>query len=330
MIRSKHVIWEDSEYSYAHSAGFVPFIESYIHSDTCPGGRPAMLVIPGGGYCFVSPAEAEPVAMEFYRAGYNAFVLTYTVNPLSMVPLKMQPLRDASRAVRLIRRARDEFNIDPGRLAICGFSAGGHLSASLCVHWQDVDDPSPGYAPFSNRPDAALLCYPVITSGEKAHRGSFVALLGQDASAQELHYMSLETQVSEKTPPCFLWQTAEDDCVPVENSYLFAAACHTAGVDYAHHVFTKGQHGLSLANESWLAGNHGDNYCTAQIDALRAAVKSQKIPGAATDAMEGYFAPPGEPDPAYQAKLSKVCAQVCVWPQLAKAWLADILGQDPV
>ncbi len=324
MEKQTHKIWAPGEYRYPLAAGFAPFIVSYIHSDPAP--HPAMLVTPGGAYCFVAPSEAEPVAMEFYNSGYNAFVLTYTVNPLILEPLLMQPLKDVSRAVRYVRKRAGEFHIDPKKLALCGFSAGGHLSASLCVHWQDAEDPSPQYAGISNRPDAAILSYPVITSGKYAHRGSFDALLGTDPDPELLHYMSLETQVTDKAPPCFLWQTAEDDAVPVENSYLFAKACRAAGVPFAHHVFTSGQHGLSLANDAWLRNDHGDRYTLAPIKALREKLASGEITGAPRNALDGFFAPPGEPDPASQKKLERDCETARVWPQLAKAWLSAELN----
>ncbi len=320
-------IWQPEEYSYPMAPRFIPFLMSYLHDAPTP--HPVMLVIPGGGYRFVSPTEAEPVAMAFYRAGYNAFVLTYTVNPLDNAPLNGQPLSDISRAVRLIRSKAGAFHLDPGRLAVCGFSAGGHLCASLCVHWQDVSDPDPAYRALSNRPDAAVLSYPVILSPSPdpklAHQDSFTALLGHSPSAQELDYMSLERHVTSDTPPCFLWHTAHDDTVPVENSTRFAAACRAAGVDYAHHVFTKGHHGLSLANEDWLAGRHGDTYATAQLAALRDQVQAGEIPDVAPDALDGFFAPPGKRSPEEEAPLVRACQIVRVWPSLAIAWLNDIL-----
>lgn len=323
MTNQTYILWDPSEYDYPHSGGFVPFLTGYVHPDAQE--RPAMVVAPGGAYCFVAPSEGGPVAESFYEAGYNAFVLTYTVNPLGSAPLGMRPLRDLSRAVRFVRRNAAGFHIDPDRLAVCGFSAGGHLSASLCVHWPDVQDPDPAYASFSNRPNAAILSYPVITAGEYAHRGSFENLLGPEASPEDLAYMSLENHVGPHTPPCFLWQTAEDGAVPVENSYLFAQACRAAGVDFAHHVFTKGQHGLSLADEDWLAGRHGDTYCMAQLSALRDQVQAGQVEGIEPDAMDGWFAPRGEEDPVYRRELEKACKKVRVWPELAIAWLREVM-----
>ena len=325
MTNQTYILWDPSEYDYPHSGGFVPFLTGYVHPDAQE--RPAMVVTPGGAYCFVAPSEGGPVAEKSYEAGYNAFVLAYTVNPLGSAPLGMRPLRDLSRAVRFVRRNAAGFHIDPDRLAVCGFSAGGHLSASLCVHWPDVQDPDPAYASFSNRPNAAILSYPVITAGVYAHRGSFENLLGPEASPEDLAYMSLENHVGPHTPPCFLWQTAEDGAVPVENSYLFAQACRAAGVDFAHHVFTKGQNGLALADAAWLRSDFGEPYTTGQLVKLREAARSGALPGVAADALDGFFAPPQEGDPAYRAQLEKDCRQVEVWPQLAKAWLDGVWEQ---
>ena len=219
-------LWEKTEYTYSAAFGFMPNLRTYLHEDG--EARPCMLVIPGGGYRFVSPSEGEIVAKWFYEKGYQAFVGTYTTDILGMEPLKMQPLKDISRMVRIIRSRAAEFGVLPEQILICGFSAGAHLCGSLCVHWQDVPDEK--YPGISNRPAGAILSYPVITSGEFAHRDSFTALLGPDATAEELEYMSLETQVTEAAPPVFLWQTVTDELVPVENSYLMAQALHRAGI----------------------------------------------------------------------------------------------------
>ena len=215
MIGRRTEIWREWEYSYPAAYGFRPIIVSYIHEDKKV--RPCMLVVPGGGYRYVSSTEADPVARTFYAAGYNVFVLAYTVNYLDE-PLKLQPLMDIARAVRIIRYHAEKCSVDPDKMAVCGFSAGAHLCASLCVHYSDISDPDPKYAPISARPDAAVLGYPVITSGEYAHKDSFTALLGADAGEKELEYMSLEKHVTDDMPPCFLWQTASVDSVPVKTA----------------------------------------------------------------------------------------------------------------
>ena len=205
MINERIEIWKKEEYHYPAAHGFIPVMFSYIHEDEKK--HPAMIIAPGGAYREVSPSEAHLPAMEFYGAGYNVFVLEYTINQLDEAPLKMQPLHDISRAIRMIRSRAEEFHIRPDRIAVCGFSAGAHLCGSLCVHNKDVEDPEEAYQNISNRPDAAILSYPVITSGKYAHRDSFVALFGKEPSEQELDYMSLENHVTKDTPPCFLWQT---------------------------------------------------------------------------------------------------------------------------
>lgn len=200
MINERIEIWKKEEYHYPAAHGFIPVMFSYIHEDEKK--HPAMIIAPGGAYREVSPSEAHLPAMEFYGAGYNVFVLEYTINQLDEAPLKMQPLHDISRAIRMIRSRAEEFHIRPDRIAVCGFSAGAHLCGSLCVHNKDVEDPEEAYQNISNRPDAAILSYPVITSGKYAHRDSFVALFGKEPSEQELDYMSLENHVTKDTPPC--------------------------------------------------------------------------------------------------------------------------------
>ena len=214
MINERIEIWKKEEYHYPAAHGFIPVMFSYIHEDEKK--HPAMIIAPGGAYREVSPSEAHLPAMEFYGAGYNVFVLEYTINQLDEAALKMQPLHDISRAIRMIRSRAEEFHIRPDRIAVCGFSAGAHLCGSLCVHNKDVEDPEEAYQNISNRPDAAILSYPVITSGKYAHRDSFVALFGKEPSEQELDYMSLENHVTKDTPPCFLWQTVTDQTVATE------------------------------------------------------------------------------------------------------------------
>jgi len=332
MLSETVVLWEKDEYSYPVIGGFLPNIVTYIH-DEDDKRRPGMLVVPGGAYCSVSPTEGELVALEFYNKGYNAFVVTYTTNLLMTTPLKMQPLMDISKAVRIVRKKAEEFHIDPDKLILCGFSAGGHLCGSLAVHYDAKELVLGGeYEGVSNRPDAVILSYSVVSTGEYVHKDSFTALLGADATDEELEYMSLEKQVTKNTPPIFLWHTATDETVPVEHSYLFAKACKENGVTFEHHVFGNGPHGLSLANEAWASGNFSGFYTWQQmLETLQHALDSHmELPpqfNMLRDIQEGVsvedallegmkqFAPPARPDEG-----------IAVWPLLAHNWLKKVLS----
>ena len=202
--------------------------------------RPAILILPGGGYAWCSRREADPVAMQFLQAGYNVFTLYYTCRSDETVPaLRWQPLIDAAGAILHIRRNAEQFGTDPAKIAICGFSAGGHLALSGAV----LDIPG---EMAQQRPNAVILGYPVITAGEFAHRGSFVQLAGsEDAAAQQA--FTLEDKVTSDTPPVFVWHTMEDKTVPVENTLLLLAALRRAGVPCEAHLFEKGAHGTSIS-----------------------------------------------------------------------------------
>ena len=331
MIGEKIQIWRDGEYNYPGAYGFVPFMVSYVHEDE--EIRPGMLIAPGGAYRYASPSEAHLPAMAFYRAGYNVFVLAYTVNYLEE-PLKTQPLSDIARAVRILRRHSGRCHIDPGRLVVCGFSAGGHLCASLCVHHKDIRDPDAVYDAITARPDAALLCYPVITSGEYANQESFRALCGEQPDAAELEYMSLEKHVTEDMPPCFLWQTVTDTSVPVENSCLFARACREAKVPFAHHVFSEGRHGMSVATEEWLERDYGQPYTLEQIRLLAEAVRAGRtsLPAEAAEEILREHELDGTKkqkwSPAEKEEIRAGMYEVTCWRELAKCWLARMLDLD--
>lgn len=324
MIGDRIQIWNEEEYDYEGAYGFIPFLVSYIHEDK--EIHPGMVIVPGGAYRVVSPSEAQLPAMEFYRQGYNVFVLTYTVNLLNC-PLKMQPLKDLSRAIRIIRQRCESLAVDPERIAVCGFSAGGHLCACLCVHYKDIVDEKDEYKNYSNRPDAAVLSYPVISSAVCAHKDSFIALLGEKAEKKELEYMSLEKHVTSDTPPCFLWQTATDASVPVENSYLFAQACRKAGVPFAHHVFSEGVHGLSVATQQWLDRDFGDYYSLEQIRLLVKAICSgdTEYPAETGEQIASEFGFDGTEKEKRQdnekEEILGTLPEVEIWPVLAGKWL---------
>lgn len=317
MIRKSLKIWDGNEYSYPMAWGFVPKLMTYIHEENNVS-RACVLVAPGGAYSFVSPSEGEIAAKKFYDMGFNTFVLTYTINMLSTYPLKMQPLEDISRAVRYIRANGELFHINSEKLTVCGFSAGGHLCGSLCVHYKDVVDKNRKYKDISNRPYAAILCYPVISAGKNAHKPSFEALLGTDATEEELNYFSLETQVTKDVPPCFIWQTVTDETVPVINSYLFANALREKGVTYAHHVFSNGAHGLSVSDDAFTRGEFGEPFTMEQTFKITEAIQSGKVQiSEETRQMLELFEKNGAP------KL-RASREVSMWPEMANSWLKTL------
>jgi acetyl esterase/lipase len=158
------------------------------------------------------------------------------------------PVQDVAHAVAWIRAHAEEYHVNPNAIAVMGFSAGGHAAGSLGVYWHDAAlMADAGLTPEQARPNAMVLCYPVITGGEFAHRGSFVNLTGTEDLAVHAEY-SLETKVTAQTPPTFLWHTFEDGAVPVENTLMMASVLRRAGVVTEVHIFPKGGHGLALCN----------------------------------------------------------------------------------
>lgn len=209
--------------------------------------RPVVVVCPGGGYEKTSDSEAEPVAMQFLAMGCHAVILRYSVAPARYPEALLQ----LAQTVRILRENTEKWYIDSHQIILQGSSAGGHLAACLGVSWEH---------PFLSerlktaskmiQPNGLILSYPVITSGEKAHKGSFENLLGNDYKNEEkLRSVSLELCVTKSAPRTFLWHTATDPKVPVENSLLFFQALHRVGIPAELHIYPLGGHGLSLANE---------------------------------------------------------------------------------
>ena len=316
-------IWDESEYNYAAAYGFIPEIHAYMHDDD--QSRDCMLVIPGGGYCVCTPHEGELVAEEFYKRGMNAFVLTYTTDITMSVPLKDQPLQDISRAVRFIRKRANEYNISGKKLIVCGFSAGAHVAGTLAVHYEEISDVNTAYSNISNRPDGIILSYPVITAGELTHIYSIQTLLGKNPTQEELDYYSIEKQVKPSTPPCFIWQTEEDELVPVENSYLMAEALHKARIPYAHYVFPKGFHGLSVANDDFFNGWSGGMYVMDQVFKAVEAVKAGKGVNVSDERraeLEAQFPDDQEPVMPEGLPIDQSWREDAgLWPSLAEAWI---------
>lgn len=202
----------------------------------------SIVICPGGGYRFLSPREAAPVAAMFTKAGWNAYVLSYTVNA-SEAPENRpgrKVLLETADAVAAAKAALPEKPV-----ILCGFSAGGHVAAMLGVHWDDAALFPEKARQTAVRPDGLILCYPVISAGEYAHKGSFRNL----TEPAEYAYYSAELHVKETTPPTFLWHTAADEQVPVQNSLLFANALAEKHVPFELHIYPYGVHGLSLATK---------------------------------------------------------------------------------
>lgn len=205
----------------------------------CPG----ILILPGGGYAFTSDREAEPIALEYLNAGFNCFVLRYSVAPARYPNALLQ----AAAAMDYIRLTANETMTDVNHIAVIGFSAGGHLAGTLSNLWNEpflaekLDAPSEMF-----RPNAAVLCYPVITGGELAHRGSFDNLCGGITKLVE--ELSLENRVGPQTPPSFLWHTVTDTCVPVENSMMYCAKLQEQHIPFELHLFARGSHGLATCD----------------------------------------------------------------------------------
>lgn len=207
--------------------------------------RPAVIVCPGGGYSFTSEREAEVVALKYCAAGFHSFVLDYSIAPSSW-PAAVCEL---SKAVAYVRSIAEENNIDRDRIFVVGFSAGGHLVASLGVHHSHPDVLKySGVAEGENIPAGILLGYPVITGEiERTHSGTITNFIGGKDEVQELAW--LENHVTDKTPQSFIWHTFTDSLVPVISSLRFAAALEEHGVKFELHIFPEGPHGLSLAHE---------------------------------------------------------------------------------
>ncbi|MCQ2770262.1 MAG: alpha/beta hydrolase [Clostridia bacterium] len=214
--------------------------------------RKAILVIPGGAYWMCSSREGEPIALYYLARGFNTFVLTYSVYPNAKYP---EPLIDASLAMKFIKDHAEEFCIDPEYVYAIGFSAGGHLAGLLATSWHEkaiydrIDMPY-GY----NKPRGVILSYPVITSYEKAHRGSINNILGmsdsENADPELLDMVCLDKKVDDKTCPAFIWHTATDNVVPVQNSLMMAEKLADNKIPFELHIYPKGSHGLSLADET--------------------------------------------------------------------------------
>lgn len=220
-----------------------------IYQPEKPNGT-AIVVCPGGGYGGLAmDHEGHQIGQWLNEHGISAFICDYRHHGKGYE--HPAPLHDAQRAIRTVRARAKEFGVDPRKIGILGFSAGGHLASSAVTHFdagkKHFDDE---IEQTSCRPDFGILCYPVIAFDQPyTHKGSQNNLLGKDASPELIASMSSERQVTDETPPCFLWHTTEDKAVPPQNSVVFYLALIEKGVPAELHIFEKGRHGVGLAKD---------------------------------------------------------------------------------
>ncbi len=236
--------------------------------DMKPDARRAVIVCPGGGYHFLSEREAEPIVSRFIGAGFNVFLLRYSV---ALDTQCYEPIKQAAHAIAHVRENAEEYHVKPDKIFIAGFSAGGHLAASSGILWNCpvLQKEFEGKPEGINRPDGMILSYPVITAGDFAHKNSFRNLTGdQEVGEATIAEWSLELHVDPTTPPAFIWHTVTDKTVPVQNTFLLADALTKNGVPYEVHIFPKGPHGMALANAETANGRpeHNDPHVAKWID----------------------------------------------------------------
>lgn len=210
----------------------------------------AVIICPGGGYSILSiKKEGYDVAQKFAEMGVTAFVLKYRLpNDTIMVDKSLAPLQDALQAIYLVRKNATLWNINPNKIGVMGFSAGGHLASSLSVHYNDAKIQNPEN--ISLRPDFSVLIYPVISFGPYAHAGSVKRLLGEQPTEAQKAYFSNELHINAQTPPTFLVHANNDMTVPAKNSLMYTEALVKNKVKVATHLYQSGGHGFGLNNKN--------------------------------------------------------------------------------
>ena len=232
--------------------GDVPsLIITQVESETPTAG---VVILPGGGYGgHAMDHEGHQFADWFESLGVTSAICTYRLRGKGNAGNGYghpAPMMDAQRAIQTLRSRAEKLNLDPKRIGVIGFSAGGHLCSTVSTHFADVDPSSSDpIARVSSRPDFSILCYPVIALGKPhTHKGSQRNLLGADPDPGLLESLSNERQVTDRTPPTFLFHTGGDTVVPAQNSIEYYTACLQHGVPAELHLFDKGRHGLGLAS----------------------------------------------------------------------------------
>lgn len=238
-------LWKNDIPNYNENYGQAPQITAF----PVEGAKACVLICPGGGYeNLCSDREGSWVAEMYNRNNISAFVLKYRLKPYHF-PAQLE---DVLRAVRLVRSLANTYGYDENKIAICGFSAGGHIASMAVTHFDEGKNDGDDIDRFSSRPDLGILVYPVITMGEFANEGSCRALLADKRNDPEMiRLLSSECAVKDNTPPCFLVHTLEDTCVPVENSIKMAAALKAKNIPFELHIFPYGHHGFDLGRDDY-------------------------------------------------------------------------------
>lgn len=257
-------LWPDGPPGVARDApGSRPTLTLYLPPPEKATGA-VVVICPGGGYGGLAEHEGRPIAEWLNGLGVAGVVLKYRLAPQHHHPAMLQ---DAARAIRTVRANAGAWKVDPKRVAVLGFSAGGHLASTIATHF-DAGDPnaSDPVERLSSRPDRAILIYPVISLvAPYTHQGSKNNLIGANPSRELAEGLSGELQVTRDTPPTFLAHTDQDAAVPPENSIAFALALRKAKVPVELHVFEKGQHGLGLGREGF-AFSEWPGLCARWLD----------------------------------------------------------------
>jgi acetyl esterase/lipase len=236
-------LWPDNSKNNGPDLAKRPKLTLYIPKSAAKN-RAAIVVCPGGGYGMLADHEGAPFARLFAEKGIVSAVLTYRVAP-NKFPA---PYADAVRAMRIMRSRASTYDIDPNKIGIMGFSAGGHLASTVATQPDLYKDPQDDLATsVSAQPNRVMLGYPVITFGEYTHAGSVKNLLGDNPDSALRKKFSAELHVTPSTPPTFIFHTADDAAVPVQNALLFAEACINQKVPVALHVYPNGPHGVGMA-----------------------------------------------------------------------------------
>ena len=236
-------LWEEGKMPFANAeANQTPVIKTFLVEGE---NRPAVVLFPGGAYHHMSVRESQQIPKVLNNLGVSVFLVEYRVTPYTADAI----MADGFRAVRHVRANAEQYKINPEKSGVMGLSAGGHLAAAVSTTFMDaVAHIGDAVDKVSARPDFSILCYPVISFTDGlAHKGSKQNFLGDSMSTETIEAYSLEKRVGEVTPPAFIWHTAEDGSVPVENSLEYVTALIKYNIPVEYHIYPKGGHGMAAA-----------------------------------------------------------------------------------